>query len=109
EIEIGFTQAIEGGMHVGPAVIPGLGERGGEGLEAALRDVGQERVTVAVVPIRRGRADTGPTRRVRKGEAGRPLLRNQFKRGAHQSFLEIAVVIAARAVAPAPTHAIPLM
>ena len=57
------------------------------------------------MPVGRGRADAGPARRFGKGEAGRPLLRDQIERGADQRLLQIAVVIAARARCPAcPAH-----
>ena len=66
-------------------------------LEAAQRDVGEQRVAVAVMPVGRGRAHARPARGVGKGEAGRTFFGDQFERGAHQGFLQIAVVIAARA------------
>ena len=67
-------------------------------LEAAQRDVGEKLVAVAEMAIGRGRTDARPARRLGKGETRRPLLRDQFQRGAQQRFFQIAVVIAARAV-----------
>src|SRR5262245_20966107 len=54
------------------------------------------------------RADAGPARSLREGEAGRALLGDQFKGGAQQRLLEIAVVVAAvpgpPATLPGPAH-----
>ena len=97
EFEIGFAQPVERGERVRAAVVPGPRQRRLELLEAAQRDAGQKLVAVAEMPIRRRRAHAGPARRFGKGEAGRPLLRDQFERGAKQRFFQIAVVIAARA------------
>src|SRR5262249_56825545 len=54
------------------------------------------------------RADAGPARSLREGEAGRALLGNQFKGGTQERFLEIAVVVAPvpgpPATLPGPAH-----
>ena len=74
-------------------------------LEAAPRHIDQQLVAVAIMPVRRGRADTSRTRRLRKGETRRSLAGDQVQRRADQRFLEIAVVIAARPViVPRPAH-----
>src|SRR4029453_8388655 len=75
--------------------------------EAAPRHVGHELVAVAEVPVGRRRTDPGPARRLRKGEAGGPLLRDQFQRRVDQGFFQVAVVVAARArpsALPGPAH-----
>src|SRR5262245_38333133 len=57
------------------------------------------------MPIRRGRTHTGPARGIGEGEARRTLFRNQFERGIHQGFFQVAMVIAAGGVAAfAPSH-----
>jgi hypothetical protein len=66
-------------------------------LEAAKRDAPQKLVTVAEMAIGRCWTHSRPARRLGERKAGRALLRNQFERGAQQRFLEIPVVIAARA------------
>src|SRR4029077_19483270 len=83
--------------YVRAPLVPGARQRFFELMKAAQRHIGQKLVAIAEMPVRRGGTDTRPSRRLRKGEAGRPLLRDQFKRGAQQCFLEIAVVVAARA------------
>ena len=72
-------------------------QRGFELLKAAQRDARHQLVTVAKMPVRRRGTDPRPPRRLGKGKAGRPLLRDQFQSGADERLLEIAVVIAARA------------
>src|SRR5215471_16543321 len=104
ESEIGFAKPVERGHHFWPPFIPGFGEYACKLLEATPRNIGEQRVAIAKMPIRRGRANTRPARRVGEGEAGRPFLRDQLKRSAHQGFLETAVVIAARSGTPAPFH-----
>src|SRR5262245_52957763 len=104
ESEIGFAEPVERGHHFWPAFIPGFGEHACKFLEATPRNIGEQRVAIAKMPIRRGRANTRPARRVGEGEASRPLLRDQLKRSAHQGFLEIAVVIAAWSGTSAPFH-----
>ena len=49
------------------------------------------------MPVGRGRADTGPARGFGEGETGGAFLGDKLERGADQRFLQIAVVIAARA------------
>ena len=72
---------------------------------AVLCDVGQEFVAVAKVPVRRRRTHAGPARRIGESEPRRSLFGNQFERGTHQGFFQIAVVIAAGRVATfAPSH-----
>ena len=71
--------------------------------EAALRHIGEQRIAVAEMAIRRSRAHPGQARGIGERESGRTFLGDQFKRGAHQGFFQIAVVIAARA-ALAPSH-----
>src|SRR5262245_19524646 len=57
------------------------------------------------MPIRRGRTHTGPARGIGEGEARRTLFGNQFERGIHQGFFQIAMVIAAGGVtAFTPSH-----
>ena len=68
-------------------------------IEAALRDIGDQFVAVAIMTIGRRGADAGPARGFGEGETGRALLRDQFERRADQGFLEVAVVIAARRLA----------
>ena len=101
EGQIGPAGALERRHRVGPAAIPRGFQRGGELLEAAPRDVGEQLVAVAEMAVRRGRADAGPARRIGKGEPRRPFLGDQLERGADQRFLEVAVVIAARTFRPA--------
>src|SRR5262249_56678979 len=75
--------------------------------EAALRHIGHELVAIAEMPVGRRRTDPGPARRLSEGEAGGPLLRNQFQRRVNQGLFQIAVVVAARArpsALPGPAH-----
>ena len=95
EMQVGAADILEGAIGVGPAVVPGAAQRALEQLEAAPGDVGEQRVAVAEMPVRRRRADPGPARRVGEGEPGRSLLRDQVERGADQRLAQIAVMIAA--------------
>ena len=65
-----------------------------EQLETAPRDIGDQRVAVAKMPVGRRRADPGRARRVGKGEPGWAFLRDQVERGVDQRLAQIAVVIA---------------
>ncbi len=94
--EIGFAEPVERRHRIGTAVVPGFGERRLELLEAAQRDVRQEFVAVAEMPVRRRRADAGPTGGLRKSEAGRAFFGNQLQRGAQQRLFQVAVMVAAR-------------
>src|ERR1700722_5163997 len=47
------------------------------------------------MPVRRGRADSGPARRVGEGEPRRPFLCDQVERRVDQRFAQIAVMVAA--------------
>ena len=94
EGEISFAETVERRHRIGTAVVPGLGERRLELLEAAQRDVRQEFVTVAEVPIGRRRADTGPTGGLCKRESGGAFFGNEFQRGAQQRLFQVAVVVA---------------
>jgi len=107
EIEIGLTDALEGGDGVGTPVVPGFRQRRLELLEAALGDAGEQLVAVAEVTVRRGGADAGHARGIGKGKAGRALLPDQVERGLQQRFAQIAVMIAALAaliLVFAPAH-----
>src|SRR6185295_18632242 len=73
-------------------------------LEPTPRNVGQQLVAIAKMPVGRGRTDAGPACGFGKGETSRALLGDQLQRRADQRFLQIAVVIAARAILPGPGH-----
>lgn len=79
---------------------------GGKQLEAAAGDIGDQRIAVAKMPIRRGRTDPGRARRIGKGEPARTFLGDQVERGLDQRLAQIAVVIAATPVRPSsrPAH-----
>ena len=77
EGEIGAADRLEGAQRIRAAVVPGRGQRGGEALEAAQGDLGQQRLGVAEMAVGRGRADAGQARRLGDGEAGRALFRDQ--------------------------------
>src|SRR5262249_23672961 len=83
---------------------PCLRERICELLKTAARDIGEQRVAVAVVAVRGSGAHAPPARCVGGGKTPGALLRGLFQRGPPQSFFEIAVVIATRFGAPAPFH-----
>jgi len=82
---------------VGAAVVPGAREHCFELVEAAPRHIAHELVAIAEMPVGRRRADPGPARRLSEGEAGGPLLRDQFQRRVNQGLFQVAVVVAARA------------
>src|SRR5262249_325832 len=104
ESEIGFAKPVERGHHFRPAFIPGFGEHGRELFEAAPCDIGEQRITIAKMPVWRRRADARPAPGVGEGETPDALLSDQLKRGAHQGFLEVATVIAALSGTSAPFH-----
>src|SRR4029079_16665065 len=104
ESEISFAEPVECGHHFRPAFIPCFGERACELFEASPSDIGEQRVAIAKMPVGRRRADASPARGFGEGETRRSLFGDKFKRGAHQGFLEVAMVIAARSVTSAPFH-----
>jgi hypothetical protein len=78
--EMGPVEPLEGRERVGHAVLPGRLERRLKLLEATPRDIGEQLLTVAEMPVGRRRANPRRRRRLREGEPGRPLGRNQFER-----------------------------
>src|SRR5262249_15144874 len=75
--------------------------------EAAPRHVDQQFVTVAKMPVRRGRTHSRPSRSFRESKASRSFLGDQLQRRADQGLFQIAVVVAARtrtAALPGPAH-----
>src|SRR6266436_5639765 len=105
--QIGPADILEGGKRIGPAFVPGAVQALLEQLEAAACHIGEQRLTIAKVPVGRRRTDPGRARGIRECEAGRPFLGNQVERGADQRLAEIAVVVAAtpgRRIASGPAH-----
>src|SRR4029077_2155417 len=101
EDEVGLAKVLESGERVWSAVVPGLGERRLEALEAADRHVHHELVAVAEMAIGCRLDDPRRARGLGEGEAERALGRDQLQRRVDQRLLEVAVM-----VAPAPTPAI---
>ena len=91
--EICPTDILEGGEGIGPAVAPGQVETNREQFETPPCDIGEEGVTVAEMPIGRGRTDAGGAGCVRKGEPGRPFFRDQIEGGLDQCLAKVTVVI----------------
>ena len=79
--------------------VPGARQRRLELLEAAQSHARHQFIAVAEMPIGRGRADPGKAGRLGERESGCSLSRDQFQRGADQRLAQIAVMIAARAIA----------
>ena len=107
EGEIGSTRRLERDIGIGLAVVPGLLQRIAKQLEAALGDVRHQGVAVAEMAVRRRGADPRRARGIGEGEAGRPLLADQVKRGPDQRLAQIAVVVALAALGPVvlrPSH-----
>ena len=73
-----------------------------EALEAALGNIGHQRVAIAEVAVGRGRADAGLARGLGEGEPRRALLGNQIERSVDQRFAQVAVMIAAPPAAAVP-------
>ena len=73
EREVGAAECLESRQCVGPAVVPCGGKRGRETLEAAQRHLGQQRLGVAEMTIRRAGADAGQPRRFGDGEPAGPF------------------------------------
>ena len=71
--QIGPSDRLERRQRVGAALVEGSLERAGKAFEAALGDIGEERVAVAKMAVRGSRADAGRTGRLGKGEAAGPL------------------------------------
>ena len=67
---------------------------------------GKQFVAVAEMPVRRRGADARHARGIGKGEAGRPLFRDQIERCLQQRLFQIAVMVAAlgAAIFLAPAH-----
>ena len=101
ERQIGTAEAFKRRERMWPAIIPCLGQCGFELAEPAQGHTGEQLVAIAKMPVGRGRTDAGGACRLGKGEAARPLFGDQVKRGPHQGFFEIAVMIAARRCLPA--------
>ena len=78
----------------------------GEQLEAAPRDIGDQRVAVAEMPVGCGRTDPGRARGVGKGKSGRSLFGDQVESRLDQRLAQIAVMIAATPIRPSarPAH-----
>ena len=95
EGEIGAADALERGEGVRPAVIPGAFEMRREQLEAAQRDIGDQRLAVAEMPVWRGRANPRRAGGLGESEPGGALARDQIERRLDQRLPQIAVVIAA--------------
>ena len=108
EREIGLAQALESFAQVRPAFVPGRGELLLEALEAALGDIGHQRVAIAEMPVGRRGADAGLARGFGKREAGGALFGDQIERGLDQGFPQVAMVIAAppAAAVPVPAHGV---
>ena len=68
-------------------------------LEAALRDTGDQFVTVAEMPVGRGGADTDRAGHFGETKAGRSKLGDQIQGSLYQGLAQIAVMIAAPAAA----------
>src|SRR6267154_1388300 len=105
--QIGPADILEGGKRIGPAFVPGAVQALLEQLEAAACHIGEQRLTIAKVPVGRRRADPGRAGGIRECEAGRPFLGNQVERGADQRLAQIAVVVAAtpgRRIVSGPIH-----
>ena len=83
------------GERARPALVPGGGQALLEVLEAALGDVGHQRVAVAEMAVGRGRADAGLARGLGEGEPRRSLLGNEIQRRADQRLAQVAVMVAA--------------
>src|SRR6266487_2450704 len=101
------TYVLEGGKRRGAAVVPGALELGAEALESLPRDVGDEPLPVAVMPIGRGRAHAGGARGFRKREAGQAALGDEVERRPDQRLAQVAVMVAApprRRPASRPAH-----
>src|SRR5262249_58457195 len=97
EGEMGTADVLEGGERRGAPVIPGACELGAEALESLARDVGDEILAVAIVPVGCGRAHSRGARRLREGEARQPALGDEIERRPDQRLAQIAVMIAAPA------------
>src|SRR5262245_11054818 len=105
--EVGVSDRLERRERAWAALVEGGLELGGEALEAALGDIGEERVTIAKVAIGGRRADACRPGRLGKGEAGRSLGGDEIEGRPDQIFPEIAVMIPSAAKAAAmsrPTH-----
>src|SRR3546814_12017248 len=75
---------LESREGLGIAVVPGMVQPFRELFEAAPRDVGEQRLAIAVMTIGCRRTDARPARRLGKGKTGRPLFGNQLERGTAQ-------------------------
>ena len=95
KLQICPTEVSKCSERIGTAAVPGLPQGSLELLETAPRDIGQELVAVAEVPIRSCGAHAGPAGCLREGDPCRPFLRDQDQRGPDQRLLEIAMVITA--------------
>src|SRR5262249_2593183 len=105
--EIGVADILEGDKGIGPALAPGTVQAFFEQFEAAARDIGEQCLAVAEMPVRGRRTNPGRASGVGEGEPTRPLLGDQVERGADQGLAQIAVVIAAPPgpmVVSRPTH-----
>jgi hypothetical protein len=80
---------------IGRALAPERpGEAPGELVEAALRDLGHERVAAAEVAVEGGRRHPDELGGVGQREAAEPALGDEAPRGLDQRLLQIPVVIA---------------
>ena len=78
ELQVGLSQPIECCKRRRTPLVPGPRQWTFEELKAATRDVDQELVAIAKVPIGRRGAHPGKASGLGKGEAGRPLFRDQL-------------------------------
>src|SRR5437879_4844152 len=93
--EVGPPDALEGCEGIRPPVTPGTFEMRREQLEAAQCDIGDQRVAVAEMTIRRGGAGPRRAGSLGKRKTGRPLASAQIEGRLDQRLAQIAVMIAA--------------
>ena len=104
--EIGPADILERGERLGPPIVPGMLEMRGKELEAAARDIGDQRIAVAEMAVGCCRADAGRAGGIRKSEPRRALFRDQVEGGLDQRFAQIAVMIPSAPARPLsrPAH-----
>jgi len=88
---------LEGGERRRARAVPGALEFGRKQLEALARNVCDQRLAVAVMPVRCGRADARRARGLREGEAGEPALGDEIERRPDQRLAQMTVMVAAAA------------
>src|SRR5262249_18399435 len=97
EGKVRAAHVFEGGERGRAPAVPGTLELGAEQVEALARDVRDQGLPVAVMPIGRGRADPGGAGGFREGEAGETALGNEVECRPDQRLAQIAVMITAPA------------